>query len=111
MQCFDRKKIFKNLGVSYNVQFIKQVPMHPRGRLVRATKNSQGDDDVKFTKKQTPAHPTDRLRRKKKTLKHPRDRMREKELKIDRENISVLMREKIAFDPEVFLNRTVLLDT
>ena len=53
------------MGDSYNVQFIKQVPMHPRGRLVRATKNSQGDDDVKFTKNQTHAHPTDRLRRKK----------------------------------------------
>ena len=79
MQCFDIKKIMKNLGDSYNLQFIKQVPMHPRGRLVRATKNSQGDDDVKFTKKQTPAHPTDRLKRKKKTLKHPRDKMREKE--------------------------------
>ena len=53
------------MGDSYNVQFIKQVPMHPRGRLVRATKNSQGDDDVKFTKNQTHAHLTDRLRRKK----------------------------------------------
>ena len=37
--------------------------------------------------------------------------MREKELKIDWENVSVLMREKIVFDSEVFLNRTVLLDT
>ena len=36
--------------------------------------------------------------------------MRGKELKIDSENVSVLMREKIAFDPEVFLNRTVLLE-
>ena len=30
------------VGDSYNVQFIKQVPMH---RLARVTKNAQRDDD------------------------------------------------------------------
>ena len=75
--------------------------MHPRDRLPRTTKITQGDDDVKFIK-QVPEHPRDRLRRKTKTLKHSRDRMREKELKIARENVSALMRGKSVFDPEVF---------
>ena len=128
----------KNVGDSYDVQFKKQVPLHPRDRLAtptknaqgddddkefiiqvpmhlrdrlaRATKNAQADDDVKFIK-QVPAHPRDRLRRKTKTLKHPRDRIREKKLKIARENVSALMRGKFVFDPEDFLNKTVLFDT
>ena len=73
----------KNVGDSYDVQFIKQAPIHPR----------------------------DRSRRKTKTLKHSGDRMREKELKIARENVSALMREKFVFYPEVFLNKIVLFDT
>ena len=93
-----------------DIEFIKQVPMHTRDRLARATKNAQGDDDFKFIK-QVPVHPRDRSRRKTKTLKHPGDRMREKELKIARENVSALMREKFVFYPEVFLNKIVLFDT
>ena len=81
----------KNVGDSYDVQFIKQVPMHPRDRLARATKNGQRDDDDNRCIKQVSAHPRDRLRRKTKTLKQPRDRMREKELKIAREIVSALM--------------------
>ena len=51
MQCFDTKKFIKNVGDSYDVQFIKQVPMHPRDRLVRATKYAQRDDDeIEFIK-------------------------------------------------------------
>ena len=88
-----------------DIEFIKQVPTHPRDRLTRASKNAQGDEDVKFIK-QVPAHPRDRLRRKTKTLKHPSDRMREEELKIARENVSALIRGKFVFDPEVFLNKT-----
>ena len=128
----------KNVGDSYDVQFIKQIPLHPRDGLVRATKNAQRDDDDKeFIKqvpvhlrdrlaratknaqvdddvefiKQVPAHPRYRLRRKIKTLKHPRDRVREKELKIARVNVSALLRGKFRFDPEVFLNKRVLFDT
>ena len=93
-----------------DIEFIKQVPTHPRDRLMRASKNAQGDEDIKFIK-QVPAHPRDRLRRKTKTLKHPSDRMREEELKIARENVSALIRGKFVFDPEVFLNKTVLFDT
>ena len=48
----------KNAVDSYEVQFIKQVPLHPRHRLARATKDAQGDDDVKFIK-QVPAQPRD----------------------------------------------------
>ena len=51
----------KNVGDSYDVQFIKQVPMHPRDRLARATKNAQRDDDnIEFIK-QLPMDPKDRL--------------------------------------------------
>ena len=91
MQCFDTKRFMKNVGDSYDFQFIKQVPMHPRDRLARATKNGQRDDDDNRCIKQVSGHPRDRLRRKTKTLKQPRDRMREKELKIARENVSALM--------------------
>ena len=59
MQRFDTKKIIKNVGDSYDGQFIKQVSMHPRDRLARATKNAQrDDDDVEFIK-QVPIHPRD----------------------------------------------------
>ena len=51
------------MGDSYEVQFIKQIPLHPRDRLARATKDEQTDGDVKFIK-QVPAHPRDRLREK-----------------------------------------------
>ena len=122
----------KNLGDSYDVQFIKQVPMHPRERLARTTKNAQkDDDDVEFIKqvpmqtkdrltrvtknaqdnddvefiKQVSTHPRDKSRKTKKTFKHPRDRMREKELKIARENVSALMHRKFDFDPVVFLKK------
>ena len=37
--------------------------------------------------------------------------MREKELKIPRENVPVIMSGKFVFDPEIFLNKTVLFDT
>ena len=37
--------------------------------------------------------------------------MRENELKIARENVSALMCVKCFFDPEVFLNKTVIFDT
>ena len=37
--------------------------------------------------------------------------MREKEVKIATENVSALMRGKFIFDPEVFLNKTVLFGT
>ena len=34
--------------------------------------------------------------------------MKEKELKIARDNVSALMQEKFVFNPERFLNKTVL---
>ena len=44
-----------------DVVILKQVPVHPRGRLARKTKN-----DVKFVK-QVPLHPRERLKRKRKS--------------------------------------------
>ena len=99
----------KDLGDSCDVQSLKQVPMHPRDKLVSATKKAQ-DDDVQFIE-QVPSHPRDRLERKTKNLKHPRDRMKEKELKIARKNVSTLMQGKCIFNPERFLNKTVIFDT
>ena len=37
--------------------------------------------------------------------------MKEKELKVARENVSALMQGRFVFNPEVFLNKTVLFDT
>ena len=115
MQRFGTKKFMKNVGDSYDVQFIKQVPMHPRDRLERGTKNAhRDDDDVEFIK-QVPMHPRDRLERATKNAQKDNDDVEfiwdEKELKIARENVSALMRGKFVFDPEVFLNKTVLFDT
>ena len=60
MQRFDTKRFMENVGDSCDVQFIKQVPIHSRDRLERATKYAQkGDDDVEFIK-QVPMHPRDR---------------------------------------------------
>ena len=60
MQHLDTKKIMKNVDDSYDVQFIKQVPMHPRNSLARVTKNAQRDDDNIDFIKQAPMHPRDR---------------------------------------------------
>ena len=34
LECFDTKRFMKNVADSYDVQFIKQVPMHHRDMLV-----------------------------------------------------------------------------
>ena len=41
MQHFDTKRFMKYVGDSYDIQFIKQVPMHPSDRLARTTKNAR----------------------------------------------------------------------
>ena len=41
MQHFDTKRFMKYVGDSYDIHFIKQVPMHPSDRLARATKNAR----------------------------------------------------------------------
>ena len=43
--------------------FLKQVPVHPRDRVARETK-----DDVKFVK-QVPVHSRERLKRKRKSTR------------------------------------------
>ena len=73
MQRFDTKKFMKNVSDNYDVQFIKQLPMHPRYRLAKATKNVQrDDDDVEFIK-QVPMHPRDRLERATKNAQKDND--------------------------------------
>ena len=51
----------KNVGDSYDVQFIKQILVHPKDRLARATKKAQCND-FEFAK-QVPVYPRDRLTR------------------------------------------------
>ena len=120
MQRFDKKKFMKNVGDSYDVQFIKQVPMHPRDRLARATKNAQRDDDVEFIKQVTMHRGDDDVEFKKnrclhilktKALKHQRDRMNEKKLKIATENFSALCGENLFLIQRFSLNKAVLFDT
>ena len=53
----------KNVGDSYNVQFIKEVPMYPRDTLAKATKVAQRDDDDLEFIKQIPMHPRYRIAR------------------------------------------------
>ena len=89
-----------------DVLFIKPVPVHPRDQLAWATKEKY---QVIFVK-QVPVHPRDRLKKKKKKLKHPRDRLKTEELKMARDNVSALMEGKFSFNPEEFLNKTVLSD-
>ena len=91
MQRFDTKRFMKNLGDSYNVQFLKQVPMHPRDKLATATKNAQRDDDDVDFVKQVPMYPRDRLTKATKNAQrdddvkflkqvpaYPRDRLQRK---------------------------------
>ena len=77
LQCCDAKRFMEDVGDSYDFQFIKQVPVYPRDRLVWATKKAQSND-VQFIK-QVPVHPRDRLKSKTKSLKNSRDRIKERE--------------------------------
>ena len=61
MQRFDTKNFLKKVGNSYDVQFVKQVPMHPRDRLAMAAKKKE-KKDVQFIK-QVPLYPRHRLAR------------------------------------------------
>ena len=93
-----------------DIDSLRQVPLHLRERLARATTKTQSDDDVKFIK-QVPLHSRERLIKEIKKLKHPRGRMENKELQIAMDNISALMEGKFSFDPKKILNKTILFDT
>ena len=80
--------------------FVKQVPMHPRDRLARATRK-KNYHDVVFVK-QVALYPRDRQKRKSKKLTHPNNRMKNKELQIARDNVSALMAGKFCFPLENF---------
>ena len=73
--------------------FVKQVLMHPRDRLARATRK-KNNDDVVFVK-QVLMHPRDRQKRKSKKLTHLN-----KELQIAKDNASTLMAEEFSFSLE-----------
>ena len=78
------------------VEFIKQVPVHPRDRL------------KKETNQQAPTHPRNRI---KKYIKNLKLRMKNKEEQTARDNISALMRGEFNFDPDLILDKTLLFDT
>ena len=88
--------------------FVKQVPMHPRDRLARATRK-KNDDDVLFVKQVT-MHPRDRQKRQSKKLTHPKNRIKNKELQIARDNVLALTAGKFSLSPEKLLNKTILFD-
>ena len=60
------KAISKKFKIRRNkneeLKFIKQVPLHPRDRLVRKVKNITNDNDITFMK-QVSLHPRNRLKR------------------------------------------------
>ena len=61
-----QKKISKKIKDD-KIEFIKQVPVHPRDRSAqnskKRSKKIKKDNEVEFIK-QTPVHPPDRLREK-----------------------------------------------
>ena len=81
------------LAENDKVQFIKQVPLHSRGQLRRATKKLK---EVKFIK-QVPTHPWNRIKRKEK--------------EIAAENTKLLLNNKLDFSPKKILNKVLLFDT
>ena len=81
------------LGENDKVEFIKQVSLHPRERLRRATKKLK---EVQFIK-QVPTHPRNRIKRK--------------EEKIAAENTKLLLNNKFDFLPNKILIKILLLDT
>ena len=70
----------------------------------------QQQKEVDFIK-QVPHHPKERLKRIDKKLEHPRDKRKSKEGQIARDNVTTLMNGKFNFDPQKILNRTMLFHT
>ena len=114
----------RKLGAAEDkVEFLKQIPVHPRNRLRKATKEQQEEVEFikkvsvhprdrlkKATKQKAPIHPRNRLKELDKNLKHPKDRMKNKEDKISREKVRALMRGEFSFDPKKLLNKILLFD-
>ena len=87
-----KDRLKKLAAINERVKFIEQVPVHPRDRLKRKTKNM----------KQVPAQPRDKLLKATNKLNHPRKRMKNIEGKIGRQNVSKLMRGKFNFSPKKY---------
>ena len=78
------ERLKKLVAAAEKVEFIKQVPVHPKNRLKKSTKEQE---------------------------KHPRGRMKNMEGQIARDNVSKLMRGEFDFNPKKILNKTLLFDT
>ena len=68
------------------------------------------NDKLEFIK-QVPLHPRDRLRKNNKQIQHPRNRFTLKKAQIARNNVSKLMRGEFEFSIKSILNNTLLFDT
>ena len=73
-----------------DVIFIKQVSVHPRDRLARATNEKGEVIFVRLVKEKT------------KTLKYPRFRLNTKELQVAKENVSAIMEGNLALIQKMF---------
>ena len=105
---FDQGRKQRKNEAHDDVMFVKQVPMHPKGRLARETERNR-NDDVVFVKQVT-MYPRDRRNRKLKRLTYLRNRMKFKELQILANNISTLMTGNFSFSLEKLLNKSILFD-
>ena len=97
-----QRRLKKLTARNVKVEFLKQVPSHPRDRLKRTAKS---------LKQQPPIHPCDRLKNAGSKLRHPRNRTGEKEAQIGRNNASRLMRDKFDFSLAKILNKTWIFGT
>ena len=68
------------------------------------------EEKIQFIK-QVPSHPRDRLQRIDNKLKYPKNRTKNIEDQIARDNVSKLMRGEFDFNPEKILNKTLIFDT
>ena len=106
---FDQGRKQRKNEAHDDVMFVKQVPMHPKGRLARETERNRNNDNVVFVKQVT-MYPRDRRNRKLKRLTYLRNRMKFKELQILANNISTLMTGNFSFSLEKLLNKSILFD-
>ena len=105
---FDQGRKQRKNEAHDDVMFVKQVPMHPKGRLARETERNR-NNDVVFVKQVT-MYPRDRRNRKLKRLMYLRNRMKFKELQILANNISTLMTGNFSFSLEKLLSKSILFD-
>ena len=84
------------------VEFIKQVPVHPKIRLKKISKKTEAASLILDLRNRLP---NDKL------LKQPRNKFAAKEAQIAGNNVSRLMRGEFDFSLKNVLNKTLVFDT